>query len=69
MLMIRRNLTLWFLNHLLRSRNHRKKLTHKKYQNSTELQKYIWQLKDANITSIVTWKVVAKVISTFENYA
>ena len=46
-----------------RFRNHKKEFTHKKYRNSTELSKYIWQLKDANITPIVTWKVVAKVFS------
>ena len=44
-------------------RNHKKEFAHKKYRNSTELSKYIWQLKDANITPIVTWKVVAKVFS------
>ena len=38
---------------------------HKKYQNSTDLSKSkcIWQLKDANITPIVTWEVVAKAFS------
>ena len=44
-------------------RNHKKEFTHKKYWNSTELSKYTWQLNDANITPIVTWKVVAKVFS------
>ena len=44
-------------------RNHKKEFTHKKYRNSTELSKYTWQLNDANITSIVTWKVVTKVFS------
>ena len=37
-----------------RFRNHKKEFTHKKYRNSTELSKYIWQLKDANIAPIVT---------------
>ena len=46
-----------------RFRNHKKEFAHKKYRNSTELSRYIWQLKDANITPIVTWKVVAKVFS------
>ena len=46
-----------------RFRNHKKEFTHKKYHNSTELSKYIWQLKDANIAPIATWKVVAKVFS------
>ena len=64
-LMIRRNFTLGVLNYLLRKRfrNHIKEFSHKKYRNSTEFSKYVWQLKDANITSIVTWKVVAKAFS------
>ena len=44
-------------------RNHKKEFTHKKYRDSTELPKYIWQLKDINITPTVTWKVVAMVFS------
>ena len=46
-----------------RFKNHKKEFAHKKYWNSTELSKYIWQLKDANITPIVTWNVVAKMFS------
>ena len=46
-----------------RFRNHKKEFTHKKYHNSTDLSKYIWQLKDAIITPTVTWKVVTKVFS------
>ena len=46
-----------------RFRNHKKEFAHMKYRNSTELSKYIGQLKDANLTPIVTWKVVAKVFS------
>ena len=46
-----------------RFRGHKKEFTHKKYRNSTELSKYIWQLEDANMTPTVTWKVVAKVFS------
>ena len=46
-----------------RFRNHKKEFTHKKYRNSTELSKYIRQLKDTNIASIVKWKIVAKVFS------
>ena len=63
--MMRRNFNLGFLKHLLRSLSEitRKDLLIKKYQNSTELSKYVWQLKDANISPIVTWKVVAKVFS------
>ena len=46
-----------------RSRNHKKEFAHKKYRNSTEFSKYVWQLKDANIAPTVTWKVVAKLFS------
>ena len=46
-----------------RFRGHKKEFTRKKYRNSTELSKYIWQSKDANIALTVTWKVVAKVFS------
>ena len=59
------NFTSRFLKHLLRSISD-------KYWNSTELSKSIWQVKDTNITPIVTWKVVAKLFSeikiTFINY-
>ena len=63
--MTRGNFTLEFPKHLLRNVSEitRKKYTHKKYRNSTELSKYIWKLKDANIAPTVTWKVVAKVFS------
>ena len=44
-------------------RNHKNEFTHKKYRNSTEFLKCKWQLKDANIIPIVTWKKVAKVFS------
>ena len=44
-----------------RFRNHKNEFTQKKHRNSTELSKYVCQLKDANIAPIVTWKVVAKV--------
>ena len=62
---MRRNFTLGLLRHLLRSVSEitKKEFSHKKYQNSTELSKYIWQLKGANITPIVPWKVVTKVFS------
>ena len=63
--MTRGNFTSEFPKHLLRNVSEitRKKYTHKKYRNSTELSKYIWKLKDANIAPTVTWKVVAKVFS------
>ena len=37
-------------------------LKHKKYRNSTGLSKYIRQLKDTNVSTIVTWKLIAKVL-------
>ena len=63
--MMRRNFTLGFLRNLLRSVSEipPKKFTHKKYRNNTELSKFILHLKNANIIPIVTWKLVAKVLS------
>ena len=47
-------------------RNHKREFTYKKHRNSTELSKYIWKLKETNIASTDTWKVVAKVFSDTE---
>ena len=33
-----------------RFRNHKKELNYVKYRNSTELSKYIWKLRDLNIS-------------------
>ena len=44
-------------------RNHTKEFKHAKYRNSTELSKYIWKLKDASITPLVSWEIAAKVYS------
>ena len=38
-----------------RFRNHTRDFTHKQYIKSTELSKYIWDLKEAGITPIVKW--------------
>lgn len=46
-----------------RFRNHTKEFKHAKYRNSTELSKYIWKLKDASITPLVSWEIAAKVYS------
>ena len=42
-----------------RFRNHKKEFNHVKYRNSTELSKYIWQLKDLNITPKISCKIAA----------
>ena len=44
--------------------NHKKDFTHEKYAKSTELSKYIWDLKRNNITPNITWKCIKKVNST-----
>ena len=36
---------------------------HPKYRNSTELSKYIWKLKDTNISPVIEWSIVTKVLS------
>lgn len=46
-----------------RFRNHKKEFTHAKYRNSTELSKYIWQLKDLNVTPKLTWDIMAVIKS------
>ena len=42
-----------------RFRNHKKEFNFVKYRNSTELSKYIWQLKDLNITPKISWEIAA----------
>ena len=44
-----------------RYRNHIKDFRHQKYENSTELAKYIWQLKRDNISFSVTRTISTKV--------
>jgi len=46
-----------------RFRNHTRDFSHKQYIKSTELSKYIWDLKEAGITPIVKWSIVEKVYS------
>ena len=46
-----------------RYRNHKKDFNHKKYCNSTELSKYIWQLKDSDIIPEISWDIFAQVNS------
>ena len=43
--------------------NHTRDLKHPKYSNSTEVLKYLWELKDANISPVIEWSIVTKVLS------
>ena len=43
--------------------NHTWNFKHPKYRNSTELSKYIWELKDANISPVTEWSIVTKMLS------
>ena len=38
--------------------NHKTSFKHKFKKNSTELSKYIWELKDDNVKCHVTWKII-----------
>ena len=42
-----------------RFRNHARDFRHKKYVNSTELSKYMWKLKDENITASIKWNIMS----------
>ena len=42
--------------------NHTQDFKHPKYRNSTELSKYIQEIKDANISPVIEWSIVAKVL-------
>ena len=44
-----------------RYRNHIRDFEHEKYENITELAKYIWQLKRDNISFSIKWTVMTKV--------
>jgi len=39
---------------------HKSTFTHRKLSNSTELSKYIWQLKDSNINFTTKWSIIAR---------
>ena len=43
--------------------NHTRDFKYPKYRSSTELSKYIWELKDANISPEIEWSIVTKVLS------
>ena len=44
-----------------RYRNHKKESNDSKYQNSTELSKYIWKLKRDKIDFTIKWSIVERV--------
>ena len=44
-----------------RYNNHNRDFKHGKYENSTELAKYIWQLKRDKISFSVKWTIITKV--------
>ena len=43
--------------------NHTRDFKHFKYRNSTELSKYLWELKDAHISPVMEWSILTKVLS------
>ena len=44
----------------LRYYNHKASFNHREKENSTELSKYIWKLKDQNISYNIKWKIITK---------
>ena len=55
----------WWKKHPLKHErfgNHKRDFKHPKYRNSTELSKYIWKLKDANLSVVTEWSIVRKVL-------
>ena len=44
-----------------RYRNHTRNFKHEKYENCTELAKYIWQLKRSNINFSIKYSIASKV--------
>ena len=55
----------WWKKHPLKNErfgNHKRDFKHPKYRNSTELSKYIWKLKDANLSVVTEWSIVRKVL-------
>ena len=43
--------------------NHTRDFKHPKYRNSTELSKYVWELKDIRLSPVIKWSIVAKFLS------
>ena len=50
-------------------RNHNKDFKYAKYENSTELAKYVWSLKNSNDNYTINWKILSKVYSNANNNA
>ena len=50
-----------------RYRNHTLSFRNKKYSNSTELSKYIWDLKDSNVQYSIDWKIMKQCKSYSNN--
>ena len=46
--------------------NHTRDFKHFKYRNSTELSKYLWELKDAHISPVMEWSILTKVLSKIQ---
>ena len=44
----------------LRFSNHKQSFKHQKYQNSTELSKYIWQLKTSSTPFDIKWSIATR---------
>ena len=44
-----------------RHSNHKRDFKHQKYCNSTELAKYVWELKEEIIALIIKWEILNKV--------
>ena len=42
-----------------RYNNHNKSFNHEKYENKTELSKYVWKLKKKNKKLSITWKIIS----------
>ena len=50
-----------------RFRNHTKSFNHPRYQNETELSKYVWTLKHHNKTPTIKWKMIP-VVNRLKGY-
>ena len=40
--------------------NRRRDFKNSKYRNSTELSKYVWELKDAHISPVTEWSIITQ---------
>ena len=46
--------------------NHWQDFKNSKYRNSTELSKFVWELKDAYISPVIEWSIITKVFSKIQ---